>query len=106
MRTPRGWGAASAAPALVLAATATGSPVSAAGSEGADVPQGTVAYRSVAQFTTAGKPRDLMLHPDSKKLYVGSDDLPETTDVDESGLHALDPADGKVRAGPGDLSPC
>ncbi|MFB6509991.1 hypothetical protein ACFCW4_18325 [Streptomyces virginiae] len=90
-------GAASAALALVLASAATGSPVSAAGGEGADVPQSTV-YRSVAQFTTAGKPRDLLLHPDSKKLYVGSDDLPDTADVNESGLHVLDPADGKVRS--------
>ncbi|MFF2789361.1 hypothetical protein ACFVT6_21810 [Streptomyces sp. NPDC058049] len=96
--TPGRAGAASAALALVLASAATGSPASAAGGEGADVPQGTVAYRSVAQFTTAGKPRDLLLHPDSKKLYVGSDDLPETTDVNESGLHVLDPADGKVRS--------
>ncbi|WP_314245325.1 immunoglobulin domain-containing protein [Streptomyces sp. DSM 40907] len=96
--TPGRAGAASAALALVLASAATGSPVSAAGGEGAGVPQGTVAYRSVAQFTTAGKPRDLLLHPDSKKLYVGSDDLPETADVNESGLHVLDPADGKVRS--------
>ncbi|MCX5175419.1 hypothetical protein [Streptomyces virginiae] len=96
--TPGRAGAASAALALVLASAATGSPVSAAGGEGADVPQGTVAYRSVAQFTTAGKPRDLLLHPDSKKLYVGSDDLPETADVNESGLHVLDPADGTVRS--------
>ncbi|WP_327381781.1 hypothetical protein [Streptomyces sp. NBC_01207] len=96
--TPGRAGAASAALALVLASAATGSPVSAAGSEGTDVPQGTVAYRSVARFATAGKPRDLLLHPDSKKLYVGSDDLPETADVNESGLHVLDPADGKVRS--------
>ncbi|MFB7266456.1 hypothetical protein ACFCXH_30565 [Streptomyces nojiriensis] len=96
--TPGRAGAASAALALVLASAATGSPVSAAGGEGADVPQGTVAYRSVARFATAGKPRDLLLHPDSKKLYVGSDDLPETADVNESGLHVLDPADGKVRS--------
>lgn len=52
----------------------------------------------MARFATAGKPRDLLLHPDSKKLYVGSDDLPETADVNESGLHVLDPADGKVRS--------
>ncbi|WP_374777258.1 immunoglobulin domain-containing protein [Streptomyces sp. NBC_01310] len=96
--TPGRAGTASAALALVLASAAAGSPVSAAGGEGADVPQGTVAYRSVAQFTTAGKPRDLLLHPDSKKLYVGSDDLPGTADVNESGLHVLDPADGKVRS--------
>ncbi|MFJ6053970.1 hypothetical protein [Streptomyces sp. NPDC092307] len=96
--TPGRAGAATAALALVLASAATGSPVSAAGGEGADAPHGAVAYRSVAQFAAVGKPRDLMLHPDSKKLYVGSDDLPETADADESGLHVLDPADGKVRS--------
>ncbi|WP_327738860.1 hypothetical protein OG749_38605 [Streptomyces nojiriensis] len=96
--TPGRAGGACAALALVLASAATGSPVSAAGGEGADAAQGTVAYRSVARFATAGKPRDLLLHPDSKKLYVGSDDLPETADVNESGLHVLDPADGKVRS--------
>ncbi|MGW7062570.1 hypothetical protein ACWGHM_29180 [Streptomyces sp. NPDC054904] len=68
------------------------------GGEGVDVPQGTVGYRAVAEFTTAGKPRDLMFHPDSRKLYVGSDDLPDTADVNESGLHVLDPVDGKVRS--------
>ncbi|WP_079406881.1 hypothetical protein [Streptomyces sp. 3211] len=96
--TPGRAGAASAALALVLASAATGSPVSAAGGEGADAPRGTVVYRPVAQFAGAGKPRDLLLHPESKKLYVGSDDLPETADVNESGLHVLDPADGKVRS--------
>ncbi|MER7827313.1 hypothetical protein ABTX85_32660 [Streptomyces sp. NPDC096097] len=96
--TPGRAGAATAALALVLASAATGSPVSAAGGEGADAPHSAVGYRSVAQFAAVGKPRDLMLHPDSKKLYVGSDDLPETADADESGLHVLDPADGKVRS--------
>ncbi|MFD9104846.1 hypothetical protein ACFVZN_27705 [Streptomyces virginiae] len=91
-------GTASAALALVLASAAAGSPVSAAGGEGGDVPQGTVVYRTTAQFTTAGRARDLLLHPDSKKLYVGSDDLPETAEVNESGLHVLEPADGTVRS--------
>ncbi|MFJ2594035.1 hypothetical protein [Streptomyces erythrochromogenes] len=96
--TPGRAGTASAALALVLASAAAGSPVSAAGGEGGDVPQGTVVYRTTAQFTTAGRARDLLLHPDSKKLYVGSDDLPETTEADESGLNVLEPADGKVRS--------
>ncbi|MFE5716860.1 NHL repeat-containing protein [Streptomyces erythrochromogenes] len=96
--TPGRAGAASAALALVLASAAAGSPVSAAGGGGGDVPQGTVAYRTTAQFTTAGRARDLLLHPDSKKLYVGSDDLPETTEANESGLNVLEPADGKVRS--------
>ncbi|MER7729973.1 hypothetical protein ABTX80_03720 [Streptomyces erythrochromogenes] len=89
---------ASAALALILASAAAGSPVSAAGGEGGDVPPGTVVYRATAQFTTAGRARDLLLHPDSKKLYVGSDDLPETAEANESGLHVLEPADGKVRS--------
>ncbi|WP_420078804.1 hypothetical protein ACN6AT_06090 [Streptomyces sp. JL4002] len=65
---------------------------------GADVPQGTAVYRPIARFTTAGKPRDLLLHPDSRHLYVGSEDLPGTAGTDEGGLHVLDPADGKVRS--------
>ncbi|MFJ9591940.1 hypothetical protein ACIRS3_04195 [Streptomyces virginiae] len=96
--TPGRAGTASAALALVLASAAAGSPVSAAGGEGGDVPQGTVVYRTTAQFTTAGRARDLLLHPDSKNLYVGSVDLPETAEADESGLHVLDPADGTVRS--------
>ncbi|MFJ7777694.1 hypothetical protein [Streptomyces yangpuensis] len=96
--TPGRAGAASAALALVLASAAAGSPVRAAGGEGGDVPQGTVVYRATAQFTTAGRVRDLFLHPDSGKLYVGSDDLPETTGSNESGLHVLEPADGTVRS--------
>ncbi|WP_405451865.1 hypothetical protein [Streptomyces erythrochromogenes] len=96
--TPGRAGTASAALALVLASAAAGSPVSAAGGEGGEVPQGTVVYRATAQFTTVGRARDLLLHSDSKKLYVGSDDLPETTQVNESGLHVLEPADGKVRS--------
>ncbi|MFE1829694.1 immunoglobulin domain-containing protein [Streptomyces yangpuensis] len=96
--TPGRAGAASAALALVLTSAAAGSPVRAAGGEGGDRPQGTVVYRATAQFTTAGRARDLLLHPDSKKLYVGSDDLPETTGSNESGLHVLEPADGTVRS--------
>ncbi|MFG2505055.1 hypothetical protein ACGFOW_06085 [Streptomyces rubiginosohelvolus] len=64
------------------------------GGEGVDVPAGTVSYRSAADFTTAGKPLDLLLHPDSKMLYVGADNLPDTADVDERGLHVLNPENG------------
>ncbi|WP_433404869.1 hypothetical protein [Streptomyces sp. CA-146814] len=68
------------------------------GSEGVDVPAGTVSYKPVADFTSAGKPLDLLLHPDSKKLYVGADNLPDTADVDERGLYALNPEDGKAES--------
>ncbi|MEV7909332.1 hypothetical protein [Streptomyces griseus] len=64
------------------------------GGEGVDVPAGTVSYQAVADFTSAGKPLDLLLHPESKKLYVGADNLPDTADVDERGLHVLNPEDG------------
>ncbi|MFI5480024.1 hypothetical protein ACIBAB_12970 [Streptomyces rubiginosohelvolus] len=64
------------------------------GGEGVDVPAGSVSYKSAADFTTAGKPLDLLLHPDSKKLYVGADNLPDTADVDERGLHVLNPENG------------
>ena len=68
------------------------------GGEGVDVPAGTVGYRQAAGFTTTGKPLDVLLHPDSGKLYVGSDNLADTADVDERGLYVLDPADGTVRS--------
>ncbi|MER5495296.1 immunoglobulin domain-containing protein [Streptomyces sp. NPDC002490] len=68
------------------------------GGIGVDVPEGTVSYRESAQFTTAGKPLDLLVHPESGKLYVGADNLPDTADVDERGLYVLDPADGRVRS--------
>ncbi|MFH9395668.1 hypothetical protein [Streptomyces sp. NPDC017556] len=66
--------------------------------EGVDVPAGTVSYKAAADFTSAGKPLDLLLHPDSKKLYVGADNLPDTADVDERGLHVLNPEDGKAES--------
>lgn len=93
-------GAAAAALGLVLVLAPTvarAAPADEAAAR-ADVPQGTVAYRPTAAFTTAGRPRDLLLHPESKKLYVGSDDLPDTAGANESGLHVLDPADGTLRS--------
>ncbi|MYT92326.1 hypothetical protein GTY40_14935 [Streptomyces sp. SID8359] len=68
------------------------------GGEGVDVPAGTVSYNPAAEFTSAGKPLDLLLHPESKKLYVGADNLPDTADVDERGLYVLNPADGKAES--------
>ncbi|WP_199546849.1 immunoglobulin domain-containing protein [Streptomyces sp. N35] len=67
--------------------------------EGVDVPEGTVSYQADDTFRTrtAGVPRDLLVHPESKKLYVGSDNVPDTADVNESGLYVLDPATGAVR---------
>ncbi|MFD7708556.1 immunoglobulin I-set domain protein [Streptomyces sp. NPDC059786] len=66
------------------------------GGDGVDVPPGTLSYVKSAEFTTAGKVKDLLLHPDSGKLYAGADNVADTGDVDERGLYALDPADGKV----------
>lgn len=66
------------------------------GGDGVDVPPGTVGYAKGAEFTTAGRPLDLLLHPDSGKLYVGSDNIPDTADVSEQGLYALDPKDGRL----------
>ncbi|MES5819361.1 immunoglobulin I-set domain protein [Streptomyces sp. RG80] len=66
------------------------------GGDGVEVPPGTVSYARTAEFTTAGRPLDLLLHPDSGKLYVGSDNIPDTADVKEQGLYALDPEDGKA----------
>ncbi|MFI6012367.1 immunoglobulin I-set domain protein [Streptomyces sp. NPDC051243] len=64
------------------------------GGDGVDVPPGTVGYVRAAEFTTAGRPLDLLLHPDSGKLYVGSDNIPDTADIAEQGLYAIDPKDG------------
>lgn len=68
------------------------------GGEGVDVPAGTVSYKAAGDFTSAGKPLDLLLHPDSKKLYVGADNLPDTADVDERGLYVLNPENGKAES--------
>ncbi|MFF3938022.1 immunoglobulin I-set domain protein [Streptomyces phaeofaciens] len=64
------------------------------GGEGEDVPPGTVSYVRAAEFTAAGMPLSLLLHPDSGKLYVGSGNTVDTGTVNESGLYVLDPADG------------
>ncbi|WP_172384915.1 hypothetical protein [Streptomyces sp. MNP-20] len=64
---------------------------------GANSPAGGPGYHHAADFTTAGKPLDIALHPDSGKLYVGSDDDTGTTDANEAGLYVLDRADGTVR---------
>ncbi|MDX3672633.1 immunoglobulin domain-containing family protein [Streptomyces europaeiscabiei] len=65
------------------------------GGEGEDVPAGTYSYVESAAFTAAGKVNDLLLHPESGKLYAGSDNFAASGAVDERGLHVLDPADGK-----------
>ncbi|WP_217185711.1 immunoglobulin I-set domain protein [Streptomyces sp. AC495_CC817] len=65
------------------------------GGEGEDVPPGTVDYVESAAFPAAGKVNDLLLHPESGKLYAGSDNFAASGAVDERGLHALDPADGR-----------
>ncbi|MCD7436886.1 immunoglobulin domain-containing protein [Streptomyces lincolnensis] len=66
------------------------------GGDGVDVPAGTVSYVKAAEATEVGKPLGVLLHPDSGKLYVGSDNIPDTGDVNEAGLYVLDPKDGKV----------
>ncbi|MFF8483246.1 immunoglobulin I-set domain protein [Streptomyces antibioticus] len=66
------------------------------GGEGEEVPPGTVSYVRSAEFTAAGMPLSLLLHPDSGRLYVGSGNTVDTGSVNESGLYVLDPADGKV----------
>ncbi|MPY59193.1 immunoglobulin I-set domain protein [Streptomyces spongiae] len=68
------------------------------GGDGVDVPAGTVSYVRAADFTAAGKPLDVLVHPDSGKLYVGADNVVDTADVNEQGLYVLDAADGKVRS--------
>ncbi|MER6960150.1 immunoglobulin I-set domain protein [Streptomyces sp. NPDC000618] len=68
------------------------------GGNGEEVPPGTVSYvQSPAEefaTTNAGRPLDLLLHPDSGKLYVGSDNIPDTSTVAEQGLYVLDAKTG------------
>ncbi|MEU6485452.1 immunoglobulin I-set domain protein [Streptomyces sp. NPDC046887] len=68
------------------------------GGDGVDVPPGTVSHVKAADFTRAGKPLDLLVHPGSGKLYVGADNIADTADVNEQGLYVLDAADGTVRS--------
>ncbi|MCX5370001.1 immunoglobulin I-set domain protein [Streptomyces sp. NBC_00015] len=66
--------------------------------DGVDVPAGTISYveAKAGEFagTNAGRPLDLLLHPDSGKLYVGADNIPDTSTVAEQGLYVLDAANG------------
>ncbi|MER5193236.1 immunoglobulin I-set domain protein [Streptomyces sp. NPDC002755] len=68
------------------------------GGDGVDVPAGTVSYveAKATEFagTNAGRPLDLLLHPDSGKLYVGADNIPDTSTVAEQGLYVLDARNG------------
>ncbi|MFI6039880.1 immunoglobulin I-set domain protein [Streptomyces sp. NPDC051315] len=70
------------------------------GGDGVDVPAGTVTYVAAKETefltTAAGRPLDLLLHPDSGKLYVGADDIPDTSTVAEQGLYVLDAENGKA----------
>ncbi|MFH9038919.1 immunoglobulin I-set domain protein [Streptomyces sp. NPDC017966] len=66
------------------------------GGDGVDVPPGTISYVRSAAFTTVGRPLDLLLHPDSGKLYVGSENIPDTGDVAEQGLYVVDPENGEL----------
>ncbi|MGW0707459.1 immunoglobulin I-set domain protein [Streptomyces sp. NPDC002643] len=65
------------------------------GGDGVDVPAGTVVYEESEDFkAAAGEVKDLLLHPDSGKLYAGSEDFVDTGDVNERGLHILDATTG------------
>ncbi|TQE33949.1 immunoglobulin I-set domain protein [Streptomyces ipomoeae] len=67
------------------------------GGDGVDVPAGTVSYVKSTAFTAAaGEVKDLLLHPESGKLYAGSEDFVDTGDVNERGLHALDATTGRT----------
>lgn len=83
------------ASALTLATLSTG--FAPAGPEGTDSPEEKVSYRRTGDFTTAGRPLDVTIHPDSQKLYVGSDDDTGTADVNEMGLYVLDRSSGAAR---------
>ncbi|MFH8466089.1 hypothetical protein [Streptomyces sp. NPDC017991] len=91
MLRPRAVGALVGVSALVLTAVAVGAPAA-----GADDPQATEGYERTARLTTVGKPLDLLLHPESGKLYIGSDTVAGTPDGSLAGVYAVDPAAGNV----------
>ncbi|MFI6944067.1 immunoglobulin I-set domain protein [Streptomyces sp. NPDC050418] len=66
--------------------------------EGVDGPEGTVSYRADAGFAanTAGRVTDLLVHPESKKLYAAANDLLDQDGM-QQGLYVLDPATGALR---------
>ncbi|KAA0941437.1 YncE family protein [Streptomyces apricus] len=91
MLRPRAAGVLVGVTAVVLTAVAVGTPAAGAGD-----PPAAGAYERTARLTTVGKPLDLLLHPGSGKLYVGSDAVAGTTGDSLAGLHAVDPATGTV----------
>ncbi|BCL26903.1 hypothetical protein ACFFS2_28195 [Streptomyces aurantiacus] len=95
MLRPRAAGALVGITAAVLTAVAFGTPAAGAG---ADDPPGTGAYERATRLTTVGKPLDLLLHPESGKLYVGSDTVAGTPDGSLAGVYVVDPASASVRS--------
>ncbi|MFJ2257112.1 hypothetical protein ACIOKD_02015 [Streptomyces sp. NPDC087844] len=88
---PRAAGALAGVTAVVLSVVAAGTPTA-----GADEPPAAEGYEQTARLTTVGKPLDLLLHPESGKLYVGSDTVAGTPDGSLAGVYAVDPASGNV----------
>ncbi|MFE7037257.1 hypothetical protein ACFU9Y_43915 [Streptomyces sp. NPDC057621] len=91
MLRPRAAGALAGITAVVLSVVAVGTPAA-----GADDPPAADGYERTARLTTVGKPLDLLLHPESGKLYVGSDTVAGTPDGSLAGVYAVDPASDTV----------
>lgn len=91
MLRPRAAGALVGITAVVLTAVVVSTPA-----VGADDPPGTDGYEQTARLTTVGKPLDLLVHPESGKLYVGSDTVAGTTGGSLAGVYVVDPAAGNV----------
>ncbi|MFD9445091.1 hypothetical protein ACFWB4_40835, partial [Streptomyces sp. NPDC060001] len=91
MLRPRAAGTLAGITAVVLTAVVVGTPAA-----GAEDPPATGGYERTARLTTVGKPLDLLLHPESGKLYVGSDTVAGTTGASLAGVYAVDPAAGNV----------
>ncbi|WP_192583414.1 YncE family protein [Streptomyces albicerus] len=91
MLRPRAAVALAGMTAVVLTAVVVSTPAA-----GADDPPGTDAYEQTARLTIVGKPLDLLLHPESGKLYVGSDTVAGTTGGSLAGVYVVDPASGGV----------
>ncbi|GAB2998675.1 hypothetical protein GCM10023080_075700 [Streptomyces pseudoechinosporeus] len=90
---PRAAGALAGITAVVLTAV-VGAPI--AGADDADPSATGGGYAQTARNTAVGKPLDLLVHPESGKLYVGSDTVAGTAGASLAGLYVVDPDSGQT----------
>ncbi|MEV0221661.1 hypothetical protein [Streptomyces sp. NPDC050704] len=90
---PRAAGALAGITGVVLTVVVVSASAGAAGAADPPEPDG---YEQSARSTSVGKPMDLLLHPESGKLYVGADTVAGTTGESLAGLYVVDPESGQV----------